>query len=57
MLHAIVNEKFPNYQSHFQLINIDLNISASNFRENPDNHEFIPKMWFIHILKSIIYMG
>jgi nicotinate-nucleotide adenylyltransferase len=54
-VHAIVNEKFPNYQSHFQLINIDLNISASDFRENPDNHEFIPNVVYSYLKKHQLY--
>lgn len=52
---SIIQEKFTDYQNHFHLINIDLNISSSTFRNNPEDHEIIPDVVYSYIKQQKLY--
>lgn len=51
----IIDEKFYKYRDRFKIVKLDIHISASMFRDNPDNFEIIPHEVYEYIKENELY--
>ena len=50
----IINEKYPEYKNHFEIIDLDIKVSATEFRKTK-NKNLVPKLVYDYIKKNNLY--